>query len=94
MEIQLNTIESIYIKIAESCKQKRRSLTWTQMELAERAGLSLRTIKKIENHEIVNLQSLMKIYMTFGELPRWNSLMIETIPSPKEQFLKEHQGGN
>jgi len=94
MGLQLQSVEAIYRSIVDSCRSKRKHLGFTQQKLAERTGLSQRTIIKFESYETANLQSLMKIFLALGELGRWNDLVIPILNSPKEQFLKDQRGKN
>ncbi len=91
MSMEIQSVETIYRIIVDSCRAKRNRLKYSQNDLAERSGLSLRTIKKLESYEIINLQSLMKVYIALGELRLWKQLKIDVLASPKEQFLKEQK---
>ena len=89
MSLEIQSIETTYRVIVDSCRAKRNHLKYSQNDLAQRAGLSLRTIKKLESYDIINLQSLMKVYLALGELKLWKQLKIDILESPKEQFFRE-----
>jgi len=77
----------MYDRIRDGCRGKRLALGLTQSELARRSGLSLRTIKKFELGDSINLMSLMKIMRALGEFNRFEALVPVVEASPRQQFL-------
>jgi transcriptional regulator with XRE-family HTH domain len=61
-------------------KSLRLSKNWSQEQLSERCGLSLRTIQRIENGNNVSLESLKVLAMAFGIDP--SELMIQEKQNP------------
>lgn len=89
MKIDLLTDQEMYGRIYQGCRQRRFQLEMTQSDLARRAGLSLRTIKKFEAGDNINFRSLMKLLRALGEFKRLETLVIEAVESPKEIFFRE-----
>ena len=89
--------EHIYKIIAENIRKERRRLGITQAELAERADVSLDTIKSVENGRramsldtylnIVHAleSSPMAVVLVFGKLVMSNSVASD-IPFRSEKF--------
>jgi len=46
---------SITHKLADKVRVKRRKKRWTQVELAEKTGVSRQTIIRLENHQLDSL---------------------------------------
>lgn len=90
--IILPTASELQEQIAQSCKQKRLQLNLTQQELAQRAGVSLRTITNFELGQSIQLTSLIKLFRALGEFGRLRSLILDELPSPKSIFLQKQKG--
>ena len=58
----------------------------TQAELAEKAGLSKRTIERLEAGDSVQLLSLIRLFRALDLLPRLEALIPEPVPSPIAQW--------
>lgn len=76
-------------KVANGCRNKRLHLNITQLALAQRANLSLATVKKFEEGGVGNLRTLIGIFRALGEYNRLEGLILEVLESPKEIFIKE-----
>lgn len=61
-------------------KSLRLRKNWSQEQLSERCGLSLRTIQRIENGNNVSLESLKVLAMAFGVDP--SELMVQEKQNP------------
>ena len=56
-------------KISEFVKQKRKQLGFTQEELAEKAGVALTVIRKIEqNKDNLSLSKVNQVLLLFGHV--------------------------
>jgi transcriptional regulator with XRE-family HTH domain len=88
MSIQITSDADIYNRIRLGCKNKRLALDMSQVDLAKKAGVAVRTIKNFELGDQISLMSLMKIMRAIGESSRFEFLVPEEGPSPREQFLK------
>lgn len=87
MALHLISDAEMYRRIHEGCRAKRQALALSQAALAGRSGLSLRTVKKFEHGESINLMSLMKLLRALGEFQRLEALVPDVEASPREQFL-------
>lgn len=73
-------------KIGEKLKKTRLKQNITQMKLAEEAGISLSTLKKIENGEIASFDPLLRVLRTLGLLDVLFPLIEEEQLSPNEYY--------
>ena len=63
----------------------------TQQELAEKCGLSLRTIQNLESGKDIRLDSFIKVLMVLG-LDRNLSMLIPDVGDRPSVHLKEKEG--
>ncbi len=54
--------------IAEHCQQRRVSIGLTQKGLAERAGVSLSSLRRFEQEGAISLESFLKLFQILGSL--------------------------
>jgi transcriptional regulator with XRE-family HTH domain len=85
-DIYILADEMILQKIGEHLKAARLKQNITQQRLAEDAGVSLSSVKKIENGEIRSLDSFVRILRTLGKLEVLQPLVEEERLSPSEYF--------
>ena len=78
--------EVILNKIGTRLKAVRLKQNITQQRLAEESGVSLSTIKKIENGEIRSFDSLVRVLRTLGKLDVLQQLVEEEQLSPSEYY--------
>lgn len=83
MDYYFNTDEEISKKIIGKLVLKRKQLKLSQKELAEKAGLSYRTIQTIESGSNLNLLTLIAMLRALGEIKMLNSFLTEEAVSPK-----------
>lgn len=73
--------------VGERLAAHRLAQNLTQAELAEEAGLGLRTVQRIETGETAaNLAGFLRILRVLGLLGRFDALLPEPGPSPMEQL--------
>lgn len=77
-------------RIGDNLKSVRLKQNITQQSLAESAGVSLSTVKKIENGEISSFGSLLRILRVLGKLDSLQSLIEEEQLSPNEYYELVH----
>lgn len=77
--------EMILSKIGQKLKAVRLKQNITQQRLAEDAGVSLSTVKKIENGEIRSFESLLRVLRMLGKLEVLQPLVEEQL-SPSEYY--------
>ena len=73
-------------RIGEKIKKTRLKQNITQMNLAEEAGISLSTLKKMENGEIASFDALLRMLRTLGLLDVLQPLIEEEQLSPNEYY--------
>ena len=54
--------------ISEHCQQRRVSIGLTQKGLAERAGVSLSSLRRFEQEGAISLESFLKLFQILGSL--------------------------
>ena len=76
--------ESIITEICKRIKMIRFSCCFSQQEFADKAGVSIITIKRIESCKVndITLSTLLKILQTSGILERVMDLVPELPESP------------
>ena len=82
---ELTTPEEMSRTLAEKVKQKRLSLGLKQKTLAEKAGVSLPSLRRFETKGLISLSSLLKISLVLGCLSEFNTLFeLDEINSLKD----------
>lgn len=79
-------------KIGNRMRRTRLNQNITQQSLAEAAGISLSSLKKIEKGEIGSFDSLLRVMRTLGLLEVLQPLVNEEQPSPNEYYEMVHTG--
>jgi transcriptional regulator with XRE-family HTH domain len=77
LSLNLHTPYEIQQILSKRVKRLRLLNEWTQAELAERAGISLASLKRFESTGQISLSRLLSITMALGRLNEWNSLFEE-----------------
>lgn len=77
-------------RIGERLKQTRLKQNITQQKLAEAAGVSLSSVKKIEKGEIGSFDTLLRMLRILGLLDVLQPLVDEPQPSPNEYYEMVH----
>ena len=83
----------ILTKIGEHLKAVRLKQNITQQRLAEEAGVSLSSVKKIEKGEIGSFDSLLRVLRTLGKLDVLLPLVEEEQLSPSEYYEMMQKAG-
>ena len=83
--------EMIQRKIGERLRAVRLKQNITQQRLAEDSGVSLSSVKKIENGEIGSFESLLRVLRTLGKLEVLQPLVEEEQLSPSEYYEFVHK---
>lgn len=76
--------------LAQQIRQKRIELRMTQAELAKQAGISKRSLERLEAGGSVQLTNFIRVLRPLGLLENILALLPEEVESPIEQ-LKAHQ---
>ena len=87
-------LDNIYIltdtelcnRIAAKIKTVRLKQNMSQAELADKSGVSISTIKRMEDGEVKNFESLIRVLRTLGKLDVFVPLVEEEQLSPNEYY--------
>lgn len=87
-------LDNIYIltdielcnRIGVKIKTVRLKQNMSQEELADKSGVSISTIKRMEDGEVKTLESLIRILRTLGKLDIFIPLVEEEQLSPNEYY--------
>ena len=87
-------LDNIYIltdtelcnRIAAKIKTVRLKQNISQAELADKSGVSISTIKRMEDGEVKNFESLIRVLRTLGKLDIFVPLVEEEQLSPNEYY--------
>lgn len=82
--------EAVLVELGERVRQMRLNRDESQSELAARAGVSVETIRKLEDGRNVSMTTLIKVLRALGILDRLDQVVPEMGPSPIQ--LLEMQG--
>ncbi|MFR4803773.1 MAG: helix-turn-helix domain-containing protein, partial [Eggerthellaceae bacterium] len=61
IDINQKMPKDIVLEIAQRVKKRRKELGFTQVQVAERAGMSLASYKRFEQKGLIALQSLVSV---------------------------------
>ena len=92
-------LDNIYIltdtelcnRIAAKIKAVRLKQNMSQAELADKSGVSISTIKRMEDGEVKNFESLIRVLRTLGKLDIFVPLVEEEQLSPNEYYELANQ---
>jgi transcriptional regulator with XRE-family HTH domain len=84
----------IYKNIGKNLKETRKSFKYSQSKLAEKAGLSLRTIQRIESGEALNFDSLIRIFRVYNQLNQLQSIFQNNRSFDPFEMLKKLKNDN
>ena len=88
------TDAAIQSRMGENLKGERLRQNITQQRLAEDAGVSLSTVKKLERGEMGTFDALLRVLRTLGRLDVLSPLVEETQLSPSEYYELVQKAGN
>lgn len=77
-------------RIGNQMRSARLRQNITQQSLADAAGVSLSSLKKIEKGEIGSFESLLRVMRTLGKLDVLQPLVDEEQMSPSEYYELVH----
>lgn len=77
------------MEIAKKAKEKRKYLKLTQMQLAEKSGVSLGSLKRFERTGEISLSSLLKIAVILDSLKEFEGLFEKTEYTDIEEILND-----
>jgi transcriptional regulator with XRE-family HTH domain len=80
----LLTDEAILVELGGRLAQRRLELQITQEMLAEQAGVSKRTVERIESGATTQMSTMIRILRVLGLMDRLEALAPETGPRPMD----------
>jgi len=80
----LLTDEAILAELAGRFVQRRLELQLTQEMLAEQAGLSKRTVERVEAGATTQMSTMIRILRVLALLDRLETLVPEAVPRPMD----------
>jgi transcriptional regulator with XRE-family HTH domain len=81
---ELLTDETILLELGERLAQRRLEFELTQAQLAEQAGISKRTLERIESGASTQLSTLIRILRILDLLDRLENLVPASGPRPMD----------
>ena len=84
--IYILTDAELCSRTAAKIKTVRLKQNMAQAELADKSGVSISTIKRMEDGEIKSFESLIRVLRTLGKLNIFVSLVKEEQLSPNEYY--------
>ncbi len=72
---QLYTPEEVSVDLAERLRVLRLARKWKQSTLAERAGVSLPTLRRFEQSGLISLKHLLLLVFALGRLDEFRNLL-------------------
>jgi transcriptional regulator with XRE-family HTH domain len=84
---KLSTDKAILGEIGERMAKRRLELNLTQAQLAEQAGVSKRTVERLESGSVAaQLSGFIRVCRALELIERLEMLIPEPLPSPMEQM--------
>ena len=87
---QFQTPEEAARMLADKIRQLRLTRKWKQATLAERAGVSLASLRRFERTGLVSLQSLLRLAFALGRLDEFEGL----LQPPQAGSIEELERGS
>lgn len=82
MDFKTMSDKAIHAELAGRLQRERLNQNLSQQVLAERAGISLRTLKYVEGGREATLHTLIRIIRALDRLDHLNAFLPESGPSP------------
>ncbi|SAI71692.1 transcriptional regulator%2C y4mF family [Bordetella ansorpii] len=83
----LSNMLEVSRQIGERLRRQRVAFDWRQADVAERAGVSVQTVKAVEKGDPVSGESLLRLLLAFGH----GCDLIRMLESPHFPDLDSHQ---
>jgi transcriptional regulator with XRE-family HTH domain len=80
------TDRAVLAEVGARLRRRRLQRNQTQQALADEAGVSKRTVERLEGGGSAQLSSFLRICRALGLLERLEALVPEPLPSPIEQL--------
>lgn len=86
---ELLTDDAILAEIGERIARRRLDLQLTQADVAEQAGVSKRTLERVESGASAQLSSMIRIFRALDLLPGVDSMLPEAAPRPMDLLKRK-----
>ena len=83
------TDNAILAELGERIGRRRLDLQMTQAEVAEQAGVSKRTIERIEAGAAAQTSSLVRVFRVLDLLPNLDQMVPQTGPGPMDLLRRK-----
>jgi DNA-binding XRE family transcriptional regulator len=80
------TIADFPRAVGQRLRRQRMAFEWRQTDLAERAGVSVQTVKALEKGEAISYESLLRLLLAFGH----GSDFLQMLEAPNFPHLRAH----
>lgn len=87
--LSLKTPYDVSMELAERAKEKRKYMKLTQMQLAEKSGVSLSSLKRFERTGEISLSSLLRIAMVLDSLKDFEQVFEKPEYTSIEEILND-----
>jgi len=80
----------ILTSTAQNVAALRKELNWTQLDLAEKSGVSFGSIKRFERFGQISFESLLKIAEALSRLTEFETLLLPKGDQRLKELFKSH----
>ena len=87
--LMLKTPYEVSLELAEKAREKRKYMKLTQLQLAEKSGVSLSSLKRFERTGEISLASLLKIAMVLDSLKDFEKVFEKPEYTSIEEILND-----
>ncbi len=87
--LNLKTPYDVSRELAERAREKRKYMKLTQMQLADKSGVSLSSLKRFEKTGEISLSSLLKIAMVLDSLKDFEKIFEKPEYTSIEEVLND-----
>ena len=75
IKLQVHTPREVVRLLADRIRSERLRLNWKQVTLAERAGVSLPTLRRYERTGVTSIENLLRLCHALGHLDEFADLL-------------------
>jgi transcriptional regulator with XRE-family HTH domain len=83
------TDHAVLAELGSRLARARLERDLTQQQLADQAGVSVDTVRRLERKQSITLTALLRILRAIGQLDVLDLLLQAELPSPIEQLKRE-----
>jgi transcriptional regulator with XRE-family HTH domain len=83
------TDDAALAELGSRLARARLARNLTQQQLADQAGVSVDTVRRLERRQSITLTALLRLLRALGQLDALDRLLPDELPSPIEQLERE-----